>query len=111
MKHRFWIDLLISAAAAFVPVLAVTSLYMAGLSELAGLLAMGMLILGWPGFAVWLGIQVGKDIRGLWPLLPLFSVMMIFVFPYFGGFPLSLGYAGVVLVLGLIPMGLSRLVK
>ena len=109
MKHKFWIYLLISAAVAFVPVRAFEPLDAIGLETLGGLLIMGALVLGWPGFSVWLGVQAGKEIKKLWLLPILYSAMMVLVFPYYRALQMSLLYAGLVLLVGVIAMVGTRL--
>lgn len=52
MKYKFWIDLLISAAVAFVPMAVVNPLNASGFSDFCGLLVMGALVMGWPGCQV-----------------------------------------------------------
>ena len=82
-----------------------------GVTGLGGLLTMGMLLFGWPGASVWLGICTGKDLKRLWFLPFLFALTMPFVFPYGAAGGYNWVYAGVVLVVGLIAMSGTRLTK
>ena len=82
-----------------------------GVTGLGGLLTMGMLLFGWPGASVWLGMSAGKDLKHLWFLPTLFALTMPFVFPYYNAVAFAWGYAGVVLLVGLIAMIGTRLTK
>lgn len=111
MKNKIWLYLLAIPVASFGPYYLASLLIDSWFSDLGGLLIMGMLLLGWPAVSVWLGICAGKDPKGRWFLPILFALTMPCVFPYYNAGVLAWGYAGVVLLTGLIAMAGTRLTQ
>lgn len=103
MKNKWWMYLLVIAAASF-GITFLADILMNSLSGVAGLLIMGMLVFGWPGTAVWLGMEAGKDLKKRWYLPVLFALTMPFVFPYYRAYLMAGLYAGGMLVIGLLTM-------
>lgn len=111
MKHKIWLYLAVAFGASFGSVFLCNVLFDIGLSDLGGLLMMGMLTIGWPGTSAWLGYEAGKDLKRYWFLPVLFALTMPYFFPYYGAGWLAWAYAGGVLLFGLITMLCSRLTK
>lgn len=103
MLKKKWLYLLVIPATSF-GVYFLADLLMEFQSDFGGLLIMGMLLLGWPGISAWLGTVAGKDLRAGWYLPVLFALTMPIVFPYYGAYLMAWGYAGGILLLGLITM-------
>lgn len=104
MKNKLLLYLLAIPAASFGISWLASVLMDLRLSDFAGLLIMGMLLLGWPVVSTWLGVCAGKNIRVRWFLPILFALTMPLVFPYYNAGVYAWLYAGGILLAGLIAL-------
>ena len=107
MKHKeIWRMLFATVGVGLILPLMIIYLMNQNLGAAPGLVLIGMVCLGWPGYSIWLSIWACKDIRYRWFLPILFHLMLAYAFGFLPGIfgILGLFACGAMLLISIIVM-------